>query len=42
VADGTGNGDYKTFVGAGFGTMMVQLSSGATETPSSASSRAAP
>jgi phage tail-like protein len=40
VADGTGNGDYKTFVGAGFGTMMVQLSSGATETPSSASSRA--
>jgi phage tail-like protein len=40
VADGAGNGDYKTFVGAGFGTMMVQLSSGSTETPPSASSRA--
>jgi phage tail-like protein len=43
VADGTGNGsggDYKTFVGAGFGTMMVQLSQGSTETPPSASSRA--
>jgi phage tail-like protein len=40
VADGSGNGEYKTFVGAGFGTMMVQLSSGATETPTSASSRA--
>jgi phage tail-like protein len=40
VADGAGNGDYKTFVGAGFGTMMVQLSTGATETPTSASSRA--
>ena len=33
-------GDYKTFVGAGFGTMMVQLSAGTTETPQSASSRA--
>ena len=43
MADGTGNGsggDYKTFVGAGFGTMMVQLSQGSTETPPSASSRA--
>jgi phage tail-like protein len=40
VADGAGNGDYKTFVGAGFGTMMVQLSQGSTETPTSASSRA--
>jgi phage tail-like protein len=40
VADGAGNGDYKTFVGAGFGTMMVQLSTGSTETPPSASSRA--
>jgi len=40
VADGTGNGEYKTFAGAGFGTMMVQLASGTTETPASASSRA--
>jgi phage tail-like protein len=43
VADSKGNGaggDYKTFVGAGFGTMMVQLSAGTTETPTSASSRA--
>jgi phage tail-like protein len=40
VADGSGNGDYKTFVGSGFGTMMVQLSAGTTETPKSASSRA--
>jgi len=41
--DAKGNGaggDYKTFVGAGFGTMMVQLSTGTTETPQSASSRA--
>jgi phage tail-like protein len=43
VADGTGNGaggEYKTFAGAGFGTLMVQLSQGTTETPPSASSRA--
>ena len=43
MADGTGNGsggEYQTFMGAGFGTLMVQLSSGATETPTSASSRA--
>ena len=40
MADGAGNGEYKTFVGAGFGTMMVQLSQGSTETPPSASSRA--
>src|SRR3954451_17566529 len=43
MADGTGNGsggDYQTFMGAGFGTLMVQLSSGTTETPASASSRA--
>ncbi len=41
MADGTGNGgDYQTFAGAGFGTLMVQLSSGTTETPPSASSRA--
>jgi len=43
MAEGTGNGsggDYQTFAGAGFGTLMVQLSSGTTETPTSASSRA--
>jgi len=43
VADGTGNGtggEYQTFAGAGFGTLMVQLSAGTTETPTSASSRA--
>jgi phage tail-like protein len=43
VADGKGNGaggDYQTFAGAGFGTLMVQLSAGTTETPQSASSRA--
>jgi phage tail-like protein len=40
-AKGNGSGgDYKTFVGAGFGTMMVQLSAGTTETPQSVSSRA--
>ena len=43
MADGAGNGaggDYKTFMGAGFGTLLVQLSSGSKETPPSASSRA--
>ena len=43
MADGTGNGaggEYQTFAGAGFGTLMVQLSAGTTETPTSASSRA--
>lgn len=42
MADGAGNGqggDYKTFMGAGFGTLLVQLSSGAKETPASASGR---
>jgi phage tail-like protein len=38
--NGTGNGDYRTFSGAGFGTLMVQLSAGAKETPPVASSRA--
>ena len=39
--DATTNGDgYRTFSGAGFGTLMVQLSSGPTETPPVASSRA--
>jgi phage tail-like protein len=44
VADETGNGDgsgeFKTFMGAGFGTMMVRLSAGPKETPTVASSRA--
>jgi phage tail-like protein len=35
------NGDgYKTFVGAGFGTLMIQYSGGRKETPEVASSRA--
>jgi phage tail-like protein len=39
--NGTGNGDseFKTFMGAGFGTMLVKLSSGPKETPEVASSR---
>ena len=37
---GNGGGDYKTFAGAGFGTMMVRLSAGPKETPTVASSRA--
>ena len=37
---GNGGGDYKTFAGAGFGTLMVQLAAGSKETPTSASSRA--
>jgi phage tail-like protein len=41
VADAETNGDgYRTFSGAGFGTLMVQLSSGPKETPPVASSRA--
>ena len=44
MAEGTGtNGDgdgFKTFIGAGFGTMMVQLAAGPKETPPVASSRA--
>ena len=39
----TGNGDggeFKTFMGAGFGTMMVRLSAGPKTTPPVASSRA--
>jgi phage tail-like protein len=38
--EGNGEGDYQTFAGSGFGTLMVQLSTGARETPSVASSRA--
>jgi phage tail-like protein len=38
---GNGNGpDYQTFVGAGFGTLMIQLSTGSRETPPVASNRA--
>ena len=40
TGNGAGGGDYKTFMGAGFGTLMVQLASGTKETPPSASSRA--
>jgi phage tail-like protein len=41
VAEGNGsNGDYRTFAGAGFGTLMVQLSQGSKETPPAASRRA--
>jgi phage tail-like protein len=40
--DASGNGyeDYRTFEGAGFGTLMVRLASGPKETPPVASSRA--
>jgi phage tail-like protein len=39
--NGTGNGRYKTFAGAGFGTLMVRAAVGGTkETPHVASSRA--
>ena len=34
------NGEYRTFSGAGFGTLMVRLASGPKETPPVASSRA--
>jgi phage tail-like protein len=39
-ANGDGTSEFKTFTGAGFGTMMIQLSAGAKETPPVASSRA--
>ena len=39
-ANGDGTGEFKTFTGAGFGTMMVRLSAGPKETPEVASSRA--
>jgi phage tail-like protein len=38
--EANGNGDYRTFAGAGFGTLMVQLTTGARETPAVASERA--
>jgi phage tail-like protein len=41
LSDATTNGDgYRTFSGAGFGTLMIQLASGPKETPPVASSRA--
>ena len=40
TANGDGSGEFKTFMGAGFGTMMVRLSAGPKETPTVASSRA--
>jgi phage tail-like protein len=40
VAESENNGEYQTFAGAGFGTLMVQLSTGVRETPPVASSRA--
>jgi phage tail-like protein len=38
--NGSGNGEYRTFAGAGFGTLMVQLAAGTKETPHVASNRA--
>ena len=42
MAEATSNGadEYRTFMGAGFGTMMVKLAQGTKETPPVASSRA--
>ena len=42
AADSSQNGgdEYRTFAGAGFGTLMVRLASGPKETPPVASSRA--
>jgi len=40
MADDSDNGRYKTFEGAGFGTLLVRLSTGPKETPRVASSRA--
>jgi phage tail-like protein len=41
VADQNGgSGEYRTFTGAGFGTLMVQLAAGPKDTPEVASSRA--
>jgi phage tail-like protein len=38
-AVGDGTGEFKTFQGAGFGTMLVRLSAGPKDTPPAASSR---
>jgi phage tail-like protein len=40
TVEDNGDGDYRTFAGAGFGTLMVQVSTGARETPAVASGRA--
>ena len=40
TGNGTGGDGFKTFMGAGFGTMLVQLSEGSKDTPPVASSRA--
>ena len=37
--NGNGSGEYKTFVGAGFGTLMIQFSGGSRETPEVVSNR---
>ena len=37
---GNGDGEFKTFMGAGFGTMMVRLSAGTKPTPPVPSNRA--
>lgn len=38
-SNGDGNGDYKTFMGTGFGTLMIQYSGGRRETPEAVSAR---
>ncbi len=40
MADGNGNGEYRTFNGAGFGTLMLRVAAGPKPTPEVASSRA--
>ena len=40
TVDENGDGEYRTFSGAGFGTLMVRLATGSKETPEVASSRA--
>src|SRR5215208_5399424 len=40
AGNGDASGEFKTFMGAGFGTMMLRLSAGPKETPTVASSRA--
>src|SRR3954462_8507313 len=40
AGNGDASGEFKTFMGAGFGTMLVRLSAGPQETPPVASRRA--
>ena len=40
MAEANGNGEYRTFNGAGFGTLMLRVAAGTKETPEVASSRA--